>query len=111
MVNLHVKSRQQSAHRMIQRWGGMGYLVRATVQRAVTMARMDYTPKANGVALDKVSRIRISVIGLSTPPDAELDEIIFQGEKYRITSEPTGPSPGNDFVFYDCEVAMIGTVP
>jgi hypothetical protein len=113
-MGLSVKSRQQSAHRMIQRYGGdtpLGYLDRGGTTRAATMCRMDYTPKANGVALDRVSKIRISTIGLATPPDFELDEILYAGERYRILDEPTGPRLGAAFVYYDCNVVYIKVEP
>lgn len=112
-AHLNIKSRQHSAHRMIQRYsnGVVGYLVRGAVQRVATMARVDYTPRANGLALDKVSKIRISVIGLAVPPDFELDEIIYAGERYRITAEPTGPRLGGTFVYYDCDVVYTSVSP
>lgn len=113
-MTFSVKSRQQSAHRMIQRYGGtnpLGYLDRSGTQRAATMCRMEYTPKANGVALDKVSKIRISAIGLATPPDFEQDEILYAGDRYRITDEVTGPRLGAAFVYYDCNVVYIKIEP
>jgi hypothetical protein len=92
---------------MIQRWGGIGYLVRANVQRAATMARLDYTPKERGLFLDGSSRIRISVIGLVTPPDFEQDTIIYKGELYKIMMPADGPRATNEFVFYDCNVMFV----
>lgn len=107
MAHINIKGRQQSAHRMIQRWGGIGYLVRANVQRAATMARVDFAPKERGLFLDGSSRIRVSAIGLSVPPDFEQDTIIYKGELYRILMPATGPRVTNEFVFYDCNVAFV----
>jgi hypothetical protein len=101
-AQISIASRQQSAHRMIQRWGGIGYLVRGGVQRAATMARMEYSPKERGLYLDGSSRLRISVIGLATPPDHEQDQIIYKGETYNIILPVEGPRVTGVFIFYDC---------
>lgn len=111
MTAARIKSRQLGAHRMIQRWGGIGYLLRASVQRAATMARMEYRPAERGLYLDKSVNIRISVIGLATPPDHEQDQIIFRGQLYNILMPVTGPSPDGDFVFYDCNSIIVGVAP
>lgn len=100
--NISIASKQQSAHRMIKRWGGIGYLVRAGVQRAATMARMEYSPRERGLYLDKSSRIRISAIGLATPPDHEQDMILYMGEEYKIILPVEGPRVTGVFVYYDC---------
>lgn len=99
-----IKGRQAAAHRMIQRWGGIGYLVRDNVQRAATMARMEYRPAERGLFEDKSSNIRVSVIGLAVAPDHEQDEILYKGERYRILTPVTGPRVTNEFVYYDCNV-------
>jgi hypothetical protein len=97
-----IAQKQASAHRMIQRWGGIGYLIRDGVQRAATMARMEYTPRERGLFGDKASRIRISAIGLAVAPHHELDTILYEGEEYKILDEVTGPRVTNVFVYYDC---------
>lgn len=109
MQHVSISGRQQSAHRMIQRWGGIGYLVRAGVQRAATMARIEYNAQERGLFLDKSSRIRVSVIGLAIPPDHEQDRILYKGETYNIMMPPTGPRVTEEFIFYDCNVML--TVP
>jgi hypothetical protein len=102
MSDALIAGRQASAHRMIQRWGGVGYLVRSGVQRVATMARMEYTPRERGLYGDKASKIRISTIGLATAPDHELDTIIYKGEEYNIILPVEGPRVTGVFVFYDC---------
>lgn len=100
--HVSIAKRQASAHRMIQRWGGIGYFVRAGAQRAATMARMEYTPKERGLYEDKSSKIRVSVVGLVTPPDHELDVVLYMGEEYKIILPVEGPRVTNEFIFYDC---------
>ena len=101
-----MQGRQQSAHDMIARWGGVGQLVRSGVSRNATMARMDYTPRErDSLAIDAETRIRISAYKLTTPPHHELDIIVFKGKNYRILLPPTGPSSdGETFAYYDCAV-------
>lgn len=103
MSDALIKGGQTSAHRMIQRWGGIGYLVRGSEQRAATMARIEYTPQQRGLFGDKASRIRISVIGLAVPPDHELDHILYKGESYNIVLPISGPRVTGEFVYYDCD--------
>lgn len=102
MSDALIAQKQASAHRMIQRWGGIGYLVRNGEQRAATMARMEYTPKERGLFGDKASRIRISVIGLAVAPDHEQDTILYMGEQYNIITPVEGPRITDAFVYYDC---------
>lgn len=101
-AHISIKGRQMSAHRMIQRWGGIGYLIRNGVQRVATMARMEYAPKERGLFLDKSANIRVSMIGLATIPDYEQDEILYMGERYRILLPVTGPKVTDVFVYCDC---------
>lgn len=101
-AHISIKGRQLSAHRMIQRWGGMGYLLRGSDQRAATMARMDYKPTERGLYLDGSANIRISAIGLATAPDHELDLVIYKMTTYRIILPVTGPRVTEQFVYYDC---------
>jgi hypothetical protein len=108
MSDALIAGRKASAHRMIQRWGGIGYLIRGGVQRAATMARMEYTPKERGLYGDKASRIRISTIGLATPPDHEQDTILYKGELYNILTPVEGPRVTNDFIYYDCNSMFTG---
>jgi hypothetical protein len=103
-----VAQKQASAHRMIQRWGGIGYLVRGNTQRAATMARLDYTPKERGLYGDKASRIRVSVIGLAVPPDHEQDTILYKGEEYHILTPVEGPRLTGAFIYYDCNSMFTG---
>lgn len=102
VAHISIAGRQASAHRMIQRWGGIGYLVRSGVQRAATMARMEYSPKERGLFQDKSSNIRISVIGLALAPDHEQDQIIYKGEVYNILLPVSGPRVTGEFIYYDC---------
>lgn len=97
-----IAGRQAAAHRMIQRWGGIGYLIRGSVQRAATMARMEYTPRERGLYADKSSRIRVSAIGLVLPPDHEQDRILYKGEEYNILMPVEGPRVTGVFIYYDC---------
>jgi hypothetical protein len=87
---------------MIQRWGGVGYLIRDGEQRVATMARMEYTPRERGLFGDKASRIRISAIGLAVMPDFELDTISYEGETYNIVTPVEGPRVTGLFIYYDC---------
>lgn len=102
VAHISIKGRQKSAHRMIQRWGGIGYLIRGADQRAATMARMEYAPKERGLYADLSSRIRISTIGLVVPPDHEQDQILYKGERYRILLPVEGPRVTEEFIYYDC---------
>jgi hypothetical protein len=108
MTDALIAQKQASAHRMIQRWGGIGYLVRGGVQRAATMARMEYSPKERGLFGDKASRIRISVIGLAIAPDHEQDMILYKGEEYNILTPVEGPRPTGVFIYYDCNSILLG---
>ena len=111
MSDALIAGRQASAHRMIQRWGGIGYLVRNSVQRAATMARMEYSPRERGLFGDKASRIRVSVIGLATPPDHEQDTIIYKGEEYKILTPVEGPRVTGVFIYYDCNCMFANESP
>lgn len=102
MSDALIAGRKASAHRMIQRWGGIGYIVRGGVQRAATMARMEYTPRERGLYEDKASRIRVSTIGLAVAPDHEQDTILYKGESYNIITPVEGPRVTGEFVYYDC---------
>jgi hypothetical protein len=104
MSDALIAGRQASAHRMIQRWGGVGYLIRNGVQRACTMARMEYSPRERGLYADKSSRIRVSMIGLAVLPDHEQDEVIYKGERYKILQLPEGPRVTDVFVYIDLNV-------
>ena len=101
-----MQARQQSAHRMIARWGGIGQLVRAGVSRPATMARMDYTPRERAsLAIDAETRLRISCVGVTVAPDIDLDYITFGGKTYKMLMAPAGPSPdGQTFAFWDVPV-------
>jgi hypothetical protein len=111
MSDALINGRKASAHRMIQRWGGIGYLVRSGVQRVATMARMEYTPKERGLFGDKASKIRISAIGLAVAPDHEQDTIIYKGEEYNILLPVEGPRVTGVFVYYDCNVMFTQDAP
>lgn len=104
-----MQGRQQSAHKMIARWGGVGQIVRGSTPRNATMARIEYTPRERqGLQVDAECKIRISLVGLTVPPDHEQDYITFRGKTYKILLPPTGPSAdGETFAFYDCSV--VGT--
>lgn len=110
MSDALIAGRQAAAHRMIQRWGGIGYLIRGTdrVQRAATMARMEYSPKERGLYGDKASRIRVSVIGLAVPPDHEQDTILYEGEEFNILTPVEGPRVTGVFIYYDCNSMFTG---
>jgi hypothetical protein len=104
--------RQASAHKMIARWGGVGKLVNATDStqfRTATMARMDYTPKEREkLAVDAETRLRISAVGLVTPPDMDNEYIVYAGKTFKILMPPAGPSSdGAAFAFWD--VPVVGT--
>ena len=101
MSDALIAGRQASAHRMIQRWGGIGYLIRGSEQRVCTMARMEYSPRERGLYADLTSRIRISMIGLATLPDHEQDEVIYKGERFKILLPPEGPQVTGVFVYID----------
>lgn len=101
MSDALIAGRQASAHRMIQRWGGIGYLVRGATQRACTMARMEYQPRERGLYADLSSRIRVSMIGLAVLPDHEQDEVLYKGERYKILLPPEGPKVTGVFVYID----------
>ncbi len=92
---------------MIQRWGGIGYLVRDSVQRAATMAYMEYTPRERGLYADKSARIRVSVIGLVVPPHHEQDTVLYEGETYNVLLPIEGPRMGIEFVYYDLNVMRV----
>lgn len=96
---------------MIQRWGGIGYLVRGSTQRVATMARMEYSPRERGLYGDKASRIRVSVIGLAIAPDHERDTIIYKGETYNILTPVEGLRITGEFIYYDCNVMFTATSP
>lgn len=104
MSDALIAGRQAAAHRMIARWGGIGYLSRSGVTRACTMARMDYKPTERGLYLDKSSRIRVSMIGLAVLPDHEQDQVLYKGERYKILLPPEGPRVTDKFVYIDLNV-------
>lgn len=101
--------RQQSAHKMIAKWGGIGQLNRNGVLRNATMARMEYTTRERaGLQVDVECKIRISCVGLTVPPDMDQDLITFNGKNYKMLLPPSGPSAdGATFAFWDC--AVVGT--
>lgn len=104
-----MQQRQQAAHKMIERWGVYGFLIRNGVQRKAMMARMDYTPREREkLVIDAETRLRISCVGVTIPPDLEQDVISFGGRTYKILMPPTGPSAdGVTFAFWD--VPVVGT--
>lgn len=95
---------QKSAHRLISRWGGAGFLIRAGVKRPITCARADYKPSERGLYVDGAERIYISTVGITVEPDFELDMIQFNKKIYKITLPVVGPRPAGIVVFYDCSV-------
>lgn len=101
-MGISIASRRKSAHRMIARWGGPGFLIRDGVKRPITCAMMEYRPAERGLYLDGSVNIRISTIGLTVPPDFEQDVIQFAGKIYKINTPPTGPRPTGEVVYYDC---------
>lgn len=101
--------RQQSAHKMIARWGGVGQLVRNGVSRPATMARMDYTPRERAsLQIDAETRLRISSVGVTLAPDHEQDLIVFGGKTFKMLMPPSGPSTDVvTFAYWD--VPVVGT--
>jgi hypothetical protein len=99
----HLRS-QASASRIIQRWGGAGYLVRAGVRRPIICARLEYNAKERGLFQDGAERILVSAKGLTIAPDQNLDTVIFAKREYRIVEPPLGPRPAGIVIFYDLSV-------
>lgn len=103
---------QQTAFKLIQRWGGQGFLIRDGVARPCTAARQTYSPQQRGLFLDGSERYFIAALGLAVEPDCEQDQFRFKGAGnktmlYRITQPPVGPRPNGLVMFYDCNVILI----
>lgn len=107
-MGFNVSRSQKSAHNLIARWGGAGFLIRDGVKRPATMARLDYKPSERGLYIDGSELIRISAIGLTVEPDFNLDVIQFNGKIYKINIPTTGPRPTGVPIFHDCNVLYSG---
>lgn len=101
-----MQGRQNAAHKMIARWGGVGQIVRDGTPRNATMARMEYTPRERAsLTIEAETRLRVSAVGVTIPPDHERDLIIFKGRTYKMLMPPSGPSSdGETFAFWDVPV-------
>jgi hypothetical protein len=100
---------QKIAHRLIRLWGGnqKGQIIRDGVTRAEAyMARMDYTPKEQGLFLEGSERMAVSSLGQTEEIDFEQDKLIFAGKQYRIVSPVKGPRPSGLIIFFDCNVVF-----
>lgn len=92
---------QNSAHKLILRWGGAGSLIRAGVSRPITCARLEYKASERGLFADSTCIIRISAKGLSIPPQHEQDQVSFNGVLYNIALPVNGPRPNGTVIYYD----------
>jgi hypothetical protein len=99
---------QKRAHNHINRWGGIGQLVRGGVGRNATMAILEFSPRERNLVEEGVERIRVSAKGLTVPPDTDLDQVVFKGRKYNIQEPPLGPRPNGIAIFHDLYVIYTG---
>jgi hypothetical protein len=99
---------QQSAHRLIVRWGKPGFIIRDGVARPAMIARPEYTPRERGLFLDGATRLVVSAFNLAVPPDHEQDQLKYLNQLYRIVSPVTGPNPAGIQIYYDCSCMLIG---
>lgn len=105
---------RKTVDRQIARNGGgkgKGFLQRADVRRAVTVAIVEYKPTERALVLEGSRRALVSALDpatgavLATPPNHELDQfLIFAGDKFRLVAPDRGPRPDGNAVFHDLEV-------
>lgn len=105
---------QKVCDRQIRRFGAQhavtAKLRRAGADRGCVAARLEYTPKEQGLFEDGASRILISVIDLQgEKPDHDLDQVVFAGEVYNIIAPiKMIRQGGSEILFFDCPVMLIG---
>lgn len=96
---------QSDAGDMIARWGGPGYLLNDNNEaRPITVAILDYNPRARGLALEGAERAIISAVGLDEPPDYEHDKLWHGGKLYQIPTPVKGPRPGGIVMYHDADI-------
>lgn len=70
------------ADRMIRKYGVRGFLRRNSVNRAITVALIEWDPREKGLRLEGSRRALISALDpdtgapLAVPPDHELDQLV-----------------------------------
>lgn len=96
---------QASAANLIRRWGSLGYLLRGVVARPVTVAILDYNPRARGLALEGAERAIITA-DIDTPPDFEQDKLWHGGRLFQIPTPVKGPRPGDTVIYYDADIVF-----
>ena len=107
----NISRSQQVCHRQIIRFGrtpenpnSVGQLRRSGILRDCTTAILEYKPHEKGLVLEGAQRSLISVIGLTLPPNHELDILLYNGRAYRLVQADMGPRPGGTPIFHDYQV-------
>lgn len=106
MAGYNFDRAQKAADHQIRRFGGAARLRRSGVDRTCTAAFLEYSPREKGLLLDGARRVLVSPLGLSEPPNHELDLLVFAGSIYRIIAPVGGPRPAGKPIYYDLAVVF-----
>jgi len=108
-MGVNWEHKQREAHRKILKAGGAGKLRRSGVDRDCVCSIVEFKPYERGLVVEGARRALISVLdpngaALTTPPNAELDKLVFGGEVLQIIPPIGGPRPAGTIVYYDAQV-------
>lgn len=95
---------QVTADMQIAAFGGPAVLRRGLVDRPCTAAILQFSTAERQGSLIQWDDKRILVSGLSlegqSPPDNELDQLVFKGVAYKIVAPPSNLAPDGETVLY-----------
>jgi hypothetical protein len=105
----HTTRMQNTVHRLIKRWGKIGYLRRDGVDRPAHMVLIDVKPRDRDLVEEGSKLCAVSVKGLNTPPDRDADVVVFAGVVYRISSPVRALSSDGVTAYYEFSVLYDST--
>jgi len=105
-MGINFNRSRQVWHNQIVRWGGgvnNGHLIRASVERPMTMAMVEYTPRERGLFLDGAVRFWVSALNVTAAnvPNNDVDVLRFKGVTYKILLPPAGQQPDSTWIAFD----------
>ncbi len=110
MVHNHKRS-QSIADRLIRKYGRTGYLVRDGARRSCKVMIVDYTARErnNALILENSKHAMFSAIGLSVPPNYEMQDTLEVGtgvglKVYKLASKVEALDTGGIPIYYDAQV-------
>lgn len=107
MVKFNYTNIVKVADKLIDQFGTTGQLKRGTVLRPCTLVRVDYTAQERDGQLIQFNDTRFLVASgdIETPPSAEDDRLVVEGQEKRImSSRPLRPATTT--LLYDLQVRL-----